>query len=147
MLSLFVRSFILTAVTALIAHPSFATERAYRIERNEVSTNGYAIAWGLKGKLVDFEKIEQAGQEAVSRFLFDEQNYNLMQNYVVDLETGAILVNLTDTNPMISTHLGGQHLGNHFAWGIGAVSINGLNPQVDEDIDAFAVFASSKWST
>ena len=49
------RVLLLASILALFSTPSFARERAYRVVGSTAIDSGYALAWGMKGKALDFE--------------------------------------------------------------------------------------------
>jgi hypothetical protein len=142
----FAVSFAASTMILLMALPSLAGERAFRIDRHNVTANGYAIAWGVKGQLVDFEKIEQAGSDAVATWI--AENSEKMENYIVDVETNSIISIISGANePSTSGDLGGVHIGNHFSYALADLSVNGLKYDGAGEVEAVGLISSFKWWT
>lgn len=114
----------LAAITFMSVQ-SFAAERQFRVNTNMITSDGYAIAWGAKGKSLDFEKIE-ADEQATSDLVGKET----LVNYLVDLKTDSILVQLSDpANDSVIGLIRDRTLGNHFSLGAVSVQSEGVSDQ------------------
>ena len=82
----------LVLLLSLIASPSFARERAFRVVGNTAIRNGFALAWGMKGQNLDFEALDRLPDPRK----FFEDNYDKLANFLVDLENETILDTVMD---------------------------------------------------
>jgi hypothetical protein len=88
---------------------SYNALREFRVNTFDYSVkDGYAIAWGIKGELLDFEKLENASDEEISKII---SNPNLA-NYVVDLRRNKIL-SVYDDGEMVEIDIDHRY-GNHY---------------------------------
>ncbi|MBC7712258.1 MAG: hypothetical protein H7177_02905 [Rhizobacter sp.] len=128
----------LAVIIALVLSTTalMASEREFRINKGSVAENGYAIAWGVPGKKVDFEALDKSSEEEISKFL----ESSTIVNYLVDLETNKILSTLDSEEAEYS--IAGQRYGNHFHIGLEKLEIDGIG----YDLDAVAIIENWKWS-
>lgn len=132
---------ILAAFLFLSSVSTFAAEREFRVNRGETSDNGYAIAWGIPGQKLDFEKIEETEKQADD---FVRENDQKIHNFLVDLETNTIVLDLSSADPeFLDFRIGGIRYGNHFSLGVQTLDVEGLG----FDHDAVAVMSYNKWSS
>ncbi|WP_413578310.1 hypothetical protein ACLVWU_07185 [Bdellovibrio sp. HCB290] len=133
------KNLILFVAMTLVSLNAFSAAREFRI--NGYSANdGYAIAWGIPGKLIDFEEVEK-DEEKVSE-LWTEMSS--MRNYLVDLQTNQILATITEEpDEFVAIRLGGMGT-NHFS--MNTLSLGNYYTKNDE-CEIVGVFESFKWST
>lgn len=81
------KTIILCLVLSLVSLSVFAKEREFRVNKNIPTANGYAIAWGIPGVLVDFEKIDEMTSEEFAA----SYNVESFKNFLVDLERNTIV--------------------------------------------------------
>ncbi len=98
------KSLILFMAMSLISLNAFSAAREFRV--NGYSANdGYAIAWGVPGKLIDFEEVEK-DEEKVSDLW---NQVSSMRNYLVDLQTNKILATMREEpDELVAISLGGM---------------------------------------
>ena len=112
-------------------------ERLFRVNRRSISADGYAIAWGVRDKKIDFEALDLKSEAEITDF----ENKSKIVNYVVELENNTILAELKNDDELLDYRIAGTRHGNHFSVGTKAITINNL----DYDSDAFVVIQNYKW--
>jgi hypothetical protein len=117
--------------------PLSVKARSFRINENEVSSDGFAIGWGVPGKMIDFEALDK-DEAAVDKFV-EKAN---VQNYLVDIVKNQILLELNAGDDMVDYSLGHRHVGNHFHWNVASLAIENL-PWGQA---AIAVIENWKWA-
>lgn len=120
----------------LVMASANASERQFRIDHNKSVKHGYAIAWGIPGQLIDFEKLDQSSDEEIVNFI----NTADVSNYLVDIETNSILKVVTSED--VDYNLGGYHIGNHFGLNVDYLAVGGLC----NSCDAAIIIQEGKWA-
>lgn len=92
-----------------LANVSEARTRWYRVNPETVTSQGYAIAWGVRDVPVDFEAIEQS-DETIEEFL--KRYDHLFVNYLVDVEREMILSEIPSET--FFGKIGNYRLGGHY---------------------------------
>ncbi|MEK2687439.1 hypothetical protein [Bdellovibrio sp. GT3] len=117
---------------------AFSAAREFRINGYSAD-GGYAIGWGIPGKMIDFEEVEK-DEDKVSE-LWGQMS--LMRNYLVDVQTNQILATIhTDPDEFVAISLGGMS-NNHYS-----MKTKNLGSFYAKDsIEIVAVFESFKWNT
>ncbi|KYG67182.1 hypothetical protein AZI86_09235 [Bdellovibrio bacteriovorus] len=82
------KKLILGLVISLMASQTFAAAREFRVLTGHTK-GGLALAWGLKGQAIDFEKMDKKSHDEQWDFFF--KNEKNAENYLVDLKTMQIL--------------------------------------------------------
>jgi hypothetical protein len=114
----------------LLTSVSFSAPRLYRVIENTGTESGYALAWGFASQVVDFERIEEQGNQVADDFLYN--NYDSIRNYLVHVPTDTIVETFgyetggKDSEPFVVGHFNGNPLGNHFYLSITQVPATGL---------------------
>lgn len=130
------KNFLALIGTLLLATGSAtASPRLFRIDHNKTVASGYAIAWGIPGKFIDFEKLDQSPDADIVKFIETAE----ASNYLVDIETNSVLKAMNSDN--VDYILGGYHVGNHYTLDIDNVAVEGLC----RSCDAVAIVESEKW--
>ena len=112
-------------------------ERLFRVNRQSISDDGYAIGWGVKGQSVDFEALDHKTPEEIADF----ESKSKIVNYVVEIENNLIISEINNED-MLDYRIAGSRRGNHYSVGTEKIAINNL----DYDKEAFAVVQNYKWS-
>ncbi|WP_142694599.1 hypothetical protein [Bdellovibrio sp. NC01] len=134
------RKYVLASLVFLSGLNAFAGAREFRINRGSISPDGYAIAWGIPGQQLDFEALE-ATEESTEKFI--NENIDKVHNYVVDLETNKILLDLGNGDgEFVEFSLGGTHIGNHYHIDVKPMYIEGEG----WNSDAVAIIENTKWA-
>ena len=120
----------------LVSQASIAFERPFRIDRYENNSHGYAVAWGIPGTSLNFEKLDTLSDLEIEKVL----DFSSIRNYVVDLQTNEILTTI-ENGDMVIFNIGNIHYGNHYNLSIDKLAIQGTG----YGIDSLAVIESYKW--
>lgn len=135
------RNLVIGLVLFFTAQTSFAFERAFRIDRYFPVTNGYAVAWGIPGKNLDFEWLDTLSYEDVSK----EIDIPFVRNFIVDVETNTILTtvgsNDEDRDEYVVFNVGDIHFGNHYGVSLNKVAIQNIG----YNTDALVITENYKW--
>ncbi len=115
-----------------------ASERFFRVDKTAAITNGYAIAWGVPGKKLDFERLDTLSIDELEK----ELNFSDIRNFVVDLQTNKILTTIQNED-MVEFTLGDSHYGNHYHLSLSKLSI------LDQgyEMESLAVVENNKWTS
>lgn len=113
-----------------------AAEREFRINRNSITKNGFAIAWGVKNKKTDFEALDKKSPEEISNFI----ETSFLVNYVVDIETDKVLSEVKSDGTEFT--ISGMRYGNHFSLEISPFQVDGL----DYEEEVLVLVENWKWS-
>lgn len=134
------RKYVLASLVFLSGLSAFAGAREFRINRGSISPDGYAIAWGIPGQQLDFEALE-ATEASTDKFI--NENIEKVRNYLVDLETNKILLNMENEDAeFVEFNLGGTHIGNHYHIDVKSIYVEGEG----WNSDAIAIIENNKWS-
>ncbi len=87
-----------------------ARTRWYRINPETATSDGLAIAWGVRDVPVDFEMVEQS-DDSILAFL--KKYDNMFVNYLVDIEREIILSEIPSES--FFGRIGNYTLGNHYS--------------------------------
>lgn len=131
------KKFLIVLAIALSSQISLAAERSFRIDRYYPTVDGYAIAWGIPGMSIDFEKLDQLSSDEIENTI----DIGAIRNFIVDMQTNQILTTLINDDAMVVFNVGDVHYGNHYSVGIEKLAI--LN--VKYDVDTIAVIENYKW--
>ncbi|WP_413582555.1 hypothetical protein [Bdellovibrio sp. HCB288] len=117
---------------------AFSAAREFRINGYSAD-GGYAIGWGIPGKLIDFEEVEKDENEVSELW----EQMSSMRNYLVDVQTNQILATIhTDPDEFVAISLGGMRT-NHYS-----VKTQNLGTYYANDsFELVAVFESFRWNT
>lgn len=132
------KSLLIGLAFALTSQASFATARAFRIDNNKTTVNGYAIAWGIPGVNTDFEKLDALTDEEILK----ELDTSSVVNYIVDIEKNKIITTI-DYNDMVDFRIGTMGFGNHYSLWLSKLAVTG----VDYETDVIAMTESFKWNS
>ncbi|WP_413587046.1 hypothetical protein [Bdellovibrio sp. HCB274] len=132
------KNLILFVAMSLISLNAFSAAREFRI--NGYSANdGYAIAWGIPGQLIDFEAVDQDEEKSAALW----QEMPSMRNYLVDLQTNQILATINEEpDELIAVTLGGMST-NHFS--VYTQTLGNYYKAGDDEL--VAVIEAHKWGT
>ncbi|HWU42677.1 MAG TPA: hypothetical protein VN132_04530, partial [Bdellovibrio sp.] len=119
-----------------IASGAHAVPRAFQVNSDVKSEEGYAIAWGIPGEKIDFDKIA-SNEKRTDEFI--NKHIDHIHNFVVDLKTKKILLDLGED---ANFSLGTVRIGNSSSLSLKKVSIDGLLPHQE----ALAVFEGYRWT-
>lgn len=116
---------------------SVGNERDFRIDQDASIYRGYAIAWGIPGRPLDFEKLDNMSDEEILKFIDKEE----VRNFIVRIKDNKILATLD--SDMVDYHLGNYHVGNHFTLELSSLVIAGVTSSMDQ----LVVISNYKWSS
>lgn len=116
---------------------SQAAERAFRVERYYPTVDGYAIAWGIPGQKLDFEKLDKLSIDEVEK----ELDYSSVRNFIIDLETNQI-IDTIENEDFVMFNIAGMHFGNHYSLSIDKLWIEN-KPSYS---DTILITENFKWS-
>ncbi len=135
----FMKKLLGVVVLSLLSSVSMAKEREFRINAGSVA-GGVAVAWGIPGEKIDFEKIEES-DEAVTDFV--TARLSAIQNLIVDLETEKVLKVFTNEGDgeFVDFRLGGLRYGNHYSMSLAEVTVI-----KNSGTTAIAMIQNFKWS-
>ncbi len=132
---------VLASLVVLSSMNAMAAARDFRINRDAIASGGYAVAWGIPGEKIDFESFE-ADEKQVNEFI--DSKTDKVRNYLVDLESEKILLDITDSDDgMVDFRLGNYHVGNHYNISVQRLEIASLPGYNSE---AIAVIENNKWA-
>jgi hypothetical protein len=132
------KSLIIGLALALTSQVSHATERAFRVDSDHPVVSGYAIAWGIPGVNIDFEKLDPLSYEEIEKLL----DISSVVNYVVDIEKNKILTTI-DNDEMVDFRIGDTDFGNHYSLWLSKLAVQG----VDYETDVISMTESYKWTS
>lgn len=121
----------------LLTQTSYARTRWYRINPETVTSDGLAIAWGVRDVPVDFEAVEQT-DESIEAFL--NKYDNMFVNFLVDVERETILSEIPSQS--FFGRLGNYSLGNHYS--VTMVKLQDV-PGLGENQSAILLSQNWKW--
>lgn len=128
---------ILTLSFLLLTISISAKERAFRVERYYPTVSGYAIAWGIPGLELDFEKLDKMSIDEIEKAV----DLSAVKNFVVDLETNQI-IDTIENEDMVVFNIGNIHFGNHYALSLDKIVIENKPVMAD----TIMVTEHYKWS-
>lgn len=128
---------IITLVILLLSTSIFAGERAFRVERYYDTANGLAVAWGIPGQNLDFEKLDKMSMEEIEATI----DLSKVKNFIVDLETNQI-IDTIENEDFVSFNIGGMHFGNHYSVSLDKMRVENF----PGSYDMTAVIENYKWS-
>lgn len=131
------KKLIIGAALVLTSLSSFATERAFRIDSTASVVNGLAIAWGIPGVNLDFEKLDALPYEEVEK----QVDLNAVRNFIVDIKTNKIISTMGD-DEMVDFSIAGVSWGNHYSLTLESLAIDNLDPEYR----AVVLVQNFKWS-
>lgn len=117
---------------------SYAVERLFRVDRTSSIVDGYAVAWGIPNQVLDFEKIDALGYEEASKVV----EFDRVKNFVVDLQTNAILFEL-DNADFAEFTIGDVRYGNHYRVSLESLAVDNLL----YNVEVLGVVENYKWSS
>nr|BDT29704.1 hypothetical protein BHI3_31700 [Bacteriovorax sp. HI3] len=136
------RNLVIGLVLLFTAQTSFASERAFRIDRFFPVVNGYAVAWGVPGQNLDFEWLDTLTYDQIDQHL----DISSVRNFVVDIESNKILTvvgaNDEERDEFVVFNVGDTHFGNHYNLSLDKLAIQNLG----YDTDAIVLTENFKWS-
>jgi hypothetical protein len=132
--------YLLIGLILTISSNAFATEREFRIN-GLTALEGFAIAWGVPGEKIDFEKLDNEPEEVIREFIDNSK----VVNYLIDLEHNKIISTLTADGDYVDYSIGNYHVGNHFSLSLAKpLAIAGLP---DHYVPIPSIVTSMKWES
>jgi hypothetical protein len=123
----------------LTVQVSNAFERPFRVDRGFSTQKGFAIAWGIPGKNLDFEKLDSLSEGELEKNL----DIDSVRNFIVDLQTNEILTIIENEDGYVTFTVGDLHYGNHYGLSLDQISVSNLS----YGVEAIVVTAGYKWSS
>lgn len=128
---------LLIGLVLVLASEAYAFERPFRIDRYYPTVSGYAVAWGVPGKNLDFERLDSLSEDEIEK----ELDFSSVRNYIVDIQNNQILTTI-ENDEMVVFNIAGIHFGNHYSISLDKLAIQNIG----YDVDAIGVTENYKWS-